>query len=106
MTARILDAAPTCDEIWPTLQPGDTRTTRLALVHVGPFTASISRTDYCTDAGDYRSSGMQITVDNYEFGDTFPNHDLGAKPDQVADLEHLIFDVMAAYRQLDPEALQ
>ncbi|OZE92472.1 hypothetical protein CH298_02755 [Rhodococcoides fascians] len=105
MSARILDA-PTVDEIWPTLRPGDSRTTRLALVHVGPFTASITRTDYCTDAGDYRSSGLQITVDNDSFGEDFLDHDLGAKPDQVADLEHLMVDVMAAYRQLDPEALK
>lgn len=105
MSARLLDA-PTVDEIWPTLQPGDSRTTRLALVHVGPFTASITRTDYCTEAGDYRSSGMQITVDNYEHGDTFPNHDLGAKPDQVADLELAMAAIFGAYRKLDPEALK
>lgn len=105
MSARILDA-PISDEIWPTLQSGESRRTRLALVHVGPFTASISRTDYCTKAGEYRSSGMQITVDNYEHGDTFPNHDLGAKPNQVADLELVMAAILGAYRKLDPEALK
>ncbi|WP_037183793.1 hypothetical protein [Rhodococcoides fascians] len=105
MSARITDGAPTCDEVWATLQPGESRWTRLALVHVGPFTASIKRTDWVTDAGDHESSGMQIVVDNFEFPETFPDHDLGAKANQVADLRLLMAQIFEAYQKLDPGAL-
>lgn len=105
MRARILEDAPTCDEVWATLQPGDSRWTRLAIVHVGPFTASIKRMDWVTDASENESSGMQIVVDNYEFPETFPDCDLGAKEGQVADLELAMAAIFGAYRQLNPTAL-